>query len=71
MGWIIVGDTDKYVGCLMYTIVGDKNYAEKVLDRILNDPDDEDKKMLKTHHNVRIEETEPKDEWWNDPFLAN
>jgi len=71
MGWIIVGDTDKYEGCLVYTIMGGRDLAEKVLDRIKNNPDDEDRRMMQTHHNFRIEETKPSEEWWNDPFLAN
>ena len=71
MGWIIVGDTDKYEGCLVYTINGGKELAEQVLDRMMNNPNKEDLRVRETHRNLRIKETKPEDEWWNDPFLAN
>ena len=71
MGYIIVGDTDKYEDCLVYTIMGGRDLAEKVLDRLNNNPDDRDKRVRETMHNFRIKETKPEGEWWNDPFLAN
>lgn len=71
MGYIIVGDTEKYEGCLVYTVAGDREFAEQVLNKIKTQPTDLDKAVLKTHKNLRVEETKPEDEWWNDPFLAN
>ena len=71
MGWIIVGDTDKYEGCLVYTIMGGRDLAETVLDRLNNNPDVRDMQVRETMHNFRIKETKPSEEWWNDPFLAN
>ena len=72
--FVIVHDvkgTDKYNGCLMYTC-GDRENAERVLDRILNNPNKEDLRCIsKGYINFRIEEVPDKDCWWNDPFLAN
>lgn len=71
MGYIIVGDTKKFKDCLVYVINGNKQFAEQVLDRMLHNPNKNDLEAMKGHTNLRIESTEPKDEWWNDPFLAN
>jgi hypothetical protein len=71
---VIVHDvtgTDKYNGCLMYTC-GDRENAERVLDRILNNPNKEDLRCInKGYTNFRIEEVPDKYCWWNDPFLSN
>ena len=71
MGYIIVGDTEKYKDCLIYTIAGDRKFAEEVLERMKTNPSDLDKVVMEHHTNVRIAETKPEEEWWNDPFLAN
>ena len=71
MGYIIVGDTEKFGECLIYTINGGRDLAEEVLNRMLTSPDEEDKRVMQTHRNLRIKETKKEDEWWNDPFLAN
>lgn len=69
--YIIVGDTEKYGTCLIYTCGTNKEHAEKVLERMLNNPDAEDKRVMETHSNIRINDVAEKDQWWNDPFLAN
>ena len=69
--YIIVGDTEKYDGCLIYTCGTDKSWAEKVLERMLTNPDEQDKQELAKHSNLRVEAVQEKDQWWNDPFLAN
>ena len=69
--YIIVGDTDKYEGCLVYTCGTDRAHAEEVLDRMVTNPTKDDLANLAKHHNLRVEEVESKDCWWNDPFLAN
>lgn len=71
MGYIIVGDTERYKDCLVTVIHGDKTFAEEVLDRLVNHPTITDRRMIEGHTNLRLQETEEKDEWWNDPFLAN
>lgn len=69
--YIIVGDTKSYKGCLVTVVRGDRHAAEKVLERMLYAPTENDLLLMKGHKNLRIEEVEEKDQWWNDPFLAN
>lgn len=68
---IIVGDTKSYKDCLVTVVHGDRAAAEKVLERMLYAPTDNDCILMKGHKNLRIKEVEEKDQWWNDPFLAN
>lgn len=67
--YIIVGD-GLYKGSLIYACGGKEN-AEKVLNRMLTNPDDHDLRSMEGLNNFRIEEVVSKDCWWNDPFLAN
>lgn len=69
--YIIVGDTKSYKGCLITVVRGSRSDAEKVLERMLYAPTDNDWELMKGHNNLRIEEVEEKEQWWNDPFLAN
>ena len=62
--YIIVGDTEKFGECLLY-ICGTKENAEKVLDRVINNPTEIDKKLTEGHTNLRIKEVEEKSCWWN------
>lgn len=61
--FIIVGDTDIYKECLIYVCYTEKN-AEKILNRMLNNPDENDKKVMKGHYNFKIKEIPEKDCWW-------
>ena len=69
--YTIVGDTEKYGTCLIYACGTNREHTEKVLDRMLNNPDANDVLVMKGHTNIRINEVEEKKAWWNDPFLAN
>lgn len=69
--YIIVGDTLDYEGCLIYTCGGDRNIAEEYLDRIINDPTENDLKATQGMTNLRIVEASEKEQWWNDPFLVS
>lgn len=69
--YIIVGDTASYNNCLVTVVHGDRHFAEKVLERMLYAPTDNDLILMRGHKNLRIEEVVEKDQWWNDPFLAN
>lgn len=69
--YIIVGDTQNYKDCLVCVCGTDRSNAEKVLLRMKNNPEDNDKAVAKGHTNLRIKEVAPKDCWWDDPFLAN
>lgn len=68
---IIVGDTKSYKDCLITVVRGDRNVAEKVLERMLYAPTENDLLLMKGHKNLRIKKVEEKEQWWNDPFLAN
>lgn len=69
--YIIVGDTERYKDCLVYTCGKNRANAEKVLDRLLHNPAKYESHIVETHTNFRIEEVVEKDQWWNDPFLVN
>lgn len=69
--YYIVGDTKDFGTCLIYTCGKNREHAEKVLDRMLNNPSEQDKEELMAHTNIRIKEEDSDKCWWNDPFLAN
>ena len=45
--YVIVGDTAQYKGCLIYVCGTSYEHAHSTLNRMLNDPTEEDKKMKK------------------------
>lgn len=63
--FVIVGDIDGSVGCLMRVCKGDKDLAEKTLGEIISTP------SYRDYKNIRIEEIPKKDCWWNDSFLLD
>ena len=74
MEYIIVGDVYaqkdgvkllRNDGCLV--LICGKSYenAQASLNRILTNPDENDKKLMKDHENLRIEEVKDEDCWWN------
>lgn len=63
--YIIVGDTEKYKDCLVRVAGKTFEQADQVLNRMLNNPNDNDKKLIKCHTNLRIKEVDSKDCWWN------
>lgn len=71
MEYVIVGDTEKYDGCLLYACGASKENAERVLKRILENPNENDNYIMEGHTNIRIKTTPDEKCWWNDPFLAN
>ena len=65
--YVIVGDTPEYKNCLVYVIgLSLEVVAEQVLNRMLNNPNENDKRLIKDHTNLRIEAVDKKDCWWND-----
>lgn len=62
--YVIVGDTVEYKNCLV-CVVGTYENAEQRLNRILNNPDANDKKLMVKYTNLRIEFVEESDCWWN------
>ena len=63
--YIIIGDTPRFNDCLVALCGNDKAWAERVLDRMQNNPTENDKIISKGHTNLRIKEVESKDCWWN------
>lgn len=61
--YIIVGDTEKYKDCLIY-VCGTKQNAENVLEQMLNNPTDNDLKVMKGHTNLRVKEVPTNKCWW-------
>ena len=70
--YVIAHDTAEYKNCLYCICGSDRAHAEKVLDRILNNPDEQDLAAIKNGYtNFRVEEVDSEGCWWNDSFLAN
>lgn len=63
--YIIIGDTVKFKGCLVYVCGTSRPHTEKVLHRMLTDPTERDKEILQTHSNLRVKEVPADDCWWN------
>ncbi len=66
MEYVIVGDTKEYKNCLIYVCGKSRENAEKILKGILNNPTENDKLVTKRHTDLRIEEIEDSECWWND-----
>ena len=68
-----------------YTIIGDinnKSYliclagrnlknAKEILNKFLYNPDTNEKHLIEGYSNIRIQEIENEENWWNDPALVN
>ena len=62
--FIIVGDTDQYEGCLVCVAGSTQEKAEETLDRMLNAPTENDKRIMEGHRNFRVKEVEKEKCWW-------
>ena len=62
--WIIIGDIDKYQGCLIATCGKNLDNAEKSLNRMIKDPNDNDKRLIEGYKNLRLKLVKPDDCWW-------
>jgi hypothetical protein len=67
--FVIIGDTAKYKDCLVGLAGTDRACAEEVLDRMVNNPTENDKAISKGHYNLRIKEVASKDCWWHQGWL--
>lgn len=72
MGYAIVGDTEKYKGCLVIALKGNwtRDKAEARLQELLASTDEMDKRAIAGHTNIRVRATEPENEWWNESALV-
>ena len=63
--FIIVGDTDNGE-CLVFVAGRTEERASEVLDRMLNNPTENDKRLMTGRSNFRIKEVPAEDCWWRD-----
>ena len=63
--YIIVGDVENLGTCLIYVCGTSREWADKLLDRMLNNPTEDDIKAMKGFTNLKVEEVPPEDCWWN------
>lgn len=63
--YIIIGDTERFEDCLVCVCGEDKAHAEEVLERMINNPTENDKQLTKGHKNLRVKEVPEADCWWN------
>lgn len=63
--YIIIGDTDKYKDCLVCVAGITYKEAEETLNRMLNAPTENDKRLMDGCKNFRIEFAEEKYCWWH------
>lgn len=63
--YVIVGDVNGIRDCLIYVCGFSLEHAKRVLDRMLNNPTEDDKKAMVGHTNLKIREVNSMDCWWN------
>lgn len=64
--YIIIGDAGRFKDCLVCVAGSTYESAEEVLHRMLNNPTNNDKRLMIGHENFRIKFVEEKDCWWNN-----
>lgn len=64
MQYIIVGDTERYEGCLVTTCGNSEERAQEVLNRMIVSPTDNDLRLIKGHSNLRVKAVEDREAWW-------
>ena len=62
--YVIEGDTERFKDCLV-CVSGALETANKTLERMLNNPTENDQRIMKGHTNLRIKAVAKKDCWWN------
>lgn len=62
----IIGDTKDYKGCLVLTCGKSEERAKEVLNRLLANPSENEKIMMKGYTNLRIEKVDGGKCWWNE-----
>ena len=60
-----VGDSEKCEECLLYCGFKEREQAERVLNRMLNNPTRGDEQIMRGKSNIRVQEVANKDCWWN------
>lgn len=63
--FIIIGDTDNTKDCLVCLCGKSFEGAKEILNRMLNNPTENDKKLMGTLYNFRIDKVVSEYCWWN------
>ena len=63
--YIIIGDTNEFKDCLVCVAGSTSERANELLNRMLNNPTDNDKRIMSGHTNFRIKFVEADNCWWN------
>lgn len=64
--WVVTGISD-HGRCLVFVIGRcSKEDAEAELNKMLTDPTDQHKRLMKGHTDFEIKYVEPKECWWRD-----
>lgn len=63
--YIIKGDVEGLGECLVYVCGNSLEVAERNLERMLNNPNENDKRLIARHTNLGIKEVQKEDCWWN------
>lgn len=72
MEYIIIGyypELDSW--CLVCLAGTEEEHALEVLKRMITEPDENDKKLIRNATVLSIDTVSKKDAWWNDPFLMS
>ena len=64
--YIIVGDKERYKDFLVCTCGVSLDRAKEILDRMINNPTENDKAITNGHTNLRIKEVPEESCWWNN-----
>lgn len=64
-GFIIAGDTDEYKDCIVMTFYNEGD-AIMTLNRMLSNPTELDKRLMRGYKNLRVEQVYRGDCWWRD-----
>lgn len=62
--YVIIGDTNSFKDCLVCVCGTDLKHAAGVFLRMLNNPTENDKRLMEGHHNLRIAAVPAQDCWW-------
>lgn len=68
MEYVIVGDSEKYKECLLCCGFKERERAERVLNRMLNNPTRDDEQIMHGMSNICVQEVASADCWWNDKY---
>lgn len=64
--YVIIGDAESHKDCLVCIVGNSYEEAVKALNRMLNNPNENDKRLMSGYTNLRIYFVEEKDCWWNE-----